>query len=241
MKTKSSVIFFMPLMKLFCLFTGTIMLMVCCLAPDALSQQSTTSMSAIPKRILVLYSYPRSAQAQEEFRAGFERTLANAPVPYLRFYEYLDIVPPRSSNQKAILRDLIVSKYSGQRFDLIVTVFDPALNFLLNEGRDISPGTPAVSLFGRNVNVPEGTGRPLAQIPHRIDHQGTLEVALLLFPETERVLFISGVDAVGQANEKEAMEAYISSVKKLQFEYTSHLTVEETLKRVASSVLLALR
>ena len=68
-----------------------------------------------------------------------------------------------------------------------------------------------------------------------IDLRGTLEAALELFPKTSHVVLVSGTALVDTETKREAKVIFSQWESKLQFEYTSHLSVEEMLERVATS------
>ncbi len=61
-----------------------------------------------------------------------------------------------------------------------------------------------------------------------------MERALELFPEIARVVFVGGFSEVDRRFEREARSAFAPWQDKLEFEYTSDLTVEEMLQRVAT-------
>lgn len=189
----------------------------------------------MPKRILVLYSYNHNQPAQQIIAAGLEsaRIIANLrPDDYI--HEYLDISPPRSPEQRQLLRQLLLNKYAGQQFDLIITVFDNALNFLLDEGRDLSPDSPCLALYAQEKPDLERAGKKVVQSPLYFDVRGTLELALKLFPQTSKILFVSGKGALDMAFENRARVDFTPWQKTLEIEYTGNRSVEELLKQVTA-------
>jgi two-component system, cell cycle sensor histidine kinase and response regulator CckA len=187
-----------------------------------------------PKRILVLYAYNYSQPAQQRITAGLEsaRRIANLnPDDYL--HEYLDISPPKNPEQYSLLRQLLLKKYAGQRFDLIITVFNDALTFILDEGKDLSPDSPCLALYAQERPNLERAGKKIVQSPLYFDVPGTLELALKLFPKTHKVFFVSGKSALDMAFEDKARTDFAPWQGKLEIEYTGNRSMDEVLERAA--------
>jgi two-component system cell cycle sensor histidine kinase/response regulator CckA len=220
--------------------TRLLCLLWSCIVLTAASGKSMTTGElrvdkAEEKRVLILCTYNYNQPAQQQISAGLEtaRKVANLnPDDFI--YEYLDISPPKTREQRLLLSRLLLDKYAGQRFDLIITVFNDALNFLLNEARNLSPGSPCLALYGQKRPHLERTGKPIFQSPLAFDVRGTLELALKLFPETRRVLFVSGKGDLDKAFEYRAMIDFGSWQKKLDFEYSSNMSVNNLLEHVRS-------
>lgn len=186
------------------------------------------------KHILVLYSYNFNQPAQQQISNGLETVNRSDNLCSIDFsHEYLDISPPANPEQRSILRKLLLNKYEGQNFDLIITVFDNALNFLMDEGRDLSPGSPCLALYAIERPNLERAGKKVAQSPLYFDVAGTLELSLRLFPETTRVVFISGKSKLDASFENKARTDFAPWQGKIDFEYTTDQSLEEVLERVA--------
>jgi len=183
---------------------------------------------APPQDVLILYSFSQNIPAQGQISAGLAKAIAARRLVNGTFHpEYLDINPPRTPNQRAHLRELLRDKYAGMRFGLIITVFDPARDFLAREGRDLSPGTPAVALFGQEGAEVEG--RETIPLPLRYGVKGTLERGLELFPDTRHVLFVSGNAESNLRVEAQARREFAPWAGRITFDYTSGRTVKEVL------------
>ena len=150
------------------------------------------------------------------------------------FFEYLDLQRNNNAEYRRNLAALFRHKYADKKIDLIITLHRPALNFILNEGKDLFPGIPAISYFTPDEIKLSDTNRRFLVMPMRLDNRGTLDMSLALFPETRLVVYISGLSEPEKRLEDEAKMAFTPWQDKLKFEYTSTLTVEEMLQRVAS-------
>ena len=202
----------------------------------ATSQSALTQAFVAPhKRVLILYSYGYNLPAQQQIASGLQSVIDREKLSSGDFFqEYLDISPPKSPDQRRILRHLLLDKYAGQRFDLIVTVYDAAFDFLLHEGAALSPDTPCFALFVASERPHlRRAGQNVIQIPNRFDLRGTLELALKLFPRTRNVLFLSGSTTANKAIEAQAHADFAPWTGKLTFEYTGDRSVDSLLLRVA--------
>ena len=104
------------------------------------SGQTTQSAEADQKNILFLYSYGHGSKGLAIFDESFV-TILNAggvDINHL-FFEYLDLERGQTDpGYRARIRDLLLKKHAGRRIDLIVTGQQPALQFLLHEGRELA-------------------------------------------------------------------------------------------------------
>jgi PAS domain S-box-containing protein len=186
------------------------------------------------KRILLLYSFGYGLPAYEKVNPAFLSVMKNAGVSNDDlFFEYLDLLRNTDKEHRHDLLNLLLHKYAGNRIDLIVTVHGPALNFLLNEGKEICPNVPVVSLLAPENIETGGEGRQIVSMPIRLDMRGTLERALDLFPETRRVVYVGGFSAIDRRFEGEARSAFAPWQDRLEFEYTGDLSLEEMLRRIS--------
>lgn len=193
-------------------------------APDSLSE----------KRILLLYAYGYGGRGVELFSDGFFRALTDAGFPVTNVYaEYLDLQRNRDvPGYREELRDLLARKYARTPIDLIVTLQQPALGFLLEEGRDIAPQAPVVTTQHRPLLESEKGGRRIVGEVNQFDIKGTLESALALFPRTQRVVFVSGSSQADRAVAQQARSVAEPWSGKLELEFTTDRTLGEILQRV---------
>ena len=185
------------------------------------------------KRALILYFYNNNVFTTHQFVAGINDVIRRNNLPSADVvHEYLDISPPKHPAQRSILRELLLKKYAGQQFDLIITYTSEALDFLRNEGKELSPGSPCIALFAADNEVVEDTQRRVVYIPMELDPRGTLELGLKLFPNTRKVLFVSGNTATDIVSENRARTLFAPWQGKLEFEYTSQRSVEDLMQQV---------
>lgn len=209
-----------------------------CLTPFAVASASSgagvqQATGSGHKRVLILYSFNNNVPTTHQIVTGINDVIKRNNLRSADFvHEYLDIAPPKHPSQRSTLRELLLQKYAGQQFDLIVTYSSEALNFLLNEGKDLSPGTHCIALFGGQSKDVEDPRRRVTYIPMGLDPRGTLELGLALFPNTHKVLFVSGNKPFDMMFENQARTEFAPWQGKLEFEYTSQVSVDDLMKQV---------
>ncbi|HEX5801994.1 MAG TPA: hypothetical protein VFY24_03145, partial [Azospira sp.] len=210
------------------------------LAPLGFSRSAMATHPPLPalpeQHILLLYAYGYGGRGVELLSEGFFSALTDAGFPVANVHaEYLDLQRNRDlPGYRATIRDMLRKKYGRQRIDLIVTLQQPALEFLLAEGRDLAPAAPVITLQHRPLLDAEKGGRRIVGEINQFDIKGTLAHALELFPRTRRVLFAGGSSPADRAVADEAMRVAAGWPGKLTFETTVGETLDAILQRVAT-------
>src|SRR6185436_5469616 len=96
---------------------------------------------------------------------------------------------PDQKYQEA-LRTFLLSKYGDRRIDLIVADGDTSLDFLTRSRDLLFPGTP-IAFVGRGPHTIANATGVIAPLNFR----ATLDMALRVQPDTERVVIVSGGSA----------------------------------------------
>jgi PAS domain S-box-containing protein len=186
-----------------------------------------------PKRVLVLFSYNYNFPSQQHIVAGIESGRKTSGINAGDFvYEYLDLAP-KSLDQRMFFHDLLQKKYKGQTFDLIITIYDPALEFLLNEGGDFFSETPCLAIFTKERKRLMRAGHEVHQIPLYYDIKGTFQLSLILFPNTRNVLFVVGSDPNDRVFEDQARRDFAPWQKKIKVDYTVDQSVPDMVRTVS--------
>lgn len=168
------------------------------------------------------------------FSDGFFKAITAEGFPVSNIHaEYLDL--QRKKDDPEYPRQLLGflrQKYANRQIDLVVTIQQPAFQFLLNEGKEIAPGAPVITIQPP-PSITEVGGRRIVGELSRFDIKGTLERALEVFPRTRRVVFVSGSSPADSKVAEEAARVASPWQGKLEFEYTTGLSLEDILYRVA--------
>jgi len=211
--------------------TLSVLMLLMLLDPFALASEPDRS-----KNVLVLYSnnigFRAHAIADQGIRSAFE---SYAAIDQIVFYsEYMDLGRFSDEHYPNQLLDLYQYKYSRVQIDLIIAVSVFALDFLVKYGEELFPGTPIVfcqvekrRIGGRKLrsNI---TGAFTA-----VDIRGTLETALKIHPDTQRVAVVAGTAETDRFFVKAARQVFQDYENKVEFIYLTYLPMEELLKRTA--------
>jgi PAS domain S-box-containing protein len=127
---------------------------------------------------------------------------------------------------------------------MVVTVYPEALEFVVNDCRDVFPHVPIIALhLPQNFMMAERGRRIIGHFP-TYDIAGTIDIALKLVPRTNRVYVVSGAHKVDKWLEDQARRDLKKWETRLEFVYLSHMPIEDMLATVSKappgSVILAL-
>src|SRR5262249_35848958 len=129
-------------------------------------------------------------------------------------------------------RDFLRVKYAEQRFDLVIAIDNPALEFVEAYRKDLFANTPVV--FFANAPVaqrpPNSTG-----VIQEINLKSTLTLAMELQPDVRRVYVISGADSSDKqpGTFAESLAQFPPFKPRLTIEYLKGLATKELESRLA--------
>jgi PAS domain S-box-containing protein len=188
------------------------------------------------KNILVLHTFQSNLPGNIKTDQGITSSLLSGGVDVKnQFFEYLDLPRNPSPEHRKVLTELMRSRYSQGRIDMIITQYPEALQFLLNEGRTVFPEVPILALhMFPHVELPK-TGRLIIQHSNTIDMIGTLESALKLVPGAKRVYVVGGVSSVDRTFENQARQDFKKWEGQPDFRYLSNMSFEDMLSEVSSA------
>ena len=168
----------------------------------------------VPKHVLLLYTYGDGLPAYQKATPAFLSVMEAGGININDlFFEYLDLQRNNNAEYRQKLADLLRYKYAKHQIGLIVTVHTAALNFLLDEGKGLFPDAPVFSYLIVNPELIEArnTGRRILQRPQNLDMTGTLEIALKMFPQTRKIVFVTGT-AEGDRRFEHDAQAYFRAL-----------------------------
>ncbi|OPX96426.1 MAG: Blue-light-activated protein [Syntrophorhabdus sp. PtaB.Bin006] len=152
------------------------------------------------------------------------------------FYsEYLDLARFPDKQYVRRLVELYRKKYSGNTPDVIIALLKPSLEFVLTYGQELFPGVPIVFCTVERYQIKDLTlGQNVTGVLMEVDPKSTLDIALKLHPETERIVVISGAHANDKGYEATVREAFRAYEERLDFLYLSAISMDEVLRRVTN-------
>src|SRR5262245_29710832 len=163
--------------------------------------------------VLLAYAQRRLVPSLVEMDESIRSTIqTESPRPVTFQTEFLDLDGTRGPRYEEKLRELLRMKYAGSHLDLIICGAAPALRFLLAHREELFPGVPIVF-----TSVDRAAAADLALPPgvtgvwSHVDWRGTLDAALLLQPDTRRVVIVGGTadaDRLWVRRAREALGGY---------------------------------
>ncbi|TFH46501.1 MAG: hypothetical protein E4H01_09865 [Lysobacterales bacterium] len=144
------------------------------------------------KNVLVLHSSHRGYGWTDSIMEGVESVIEKAPEKIELWVEYLDANRLQSRSFAQQLRLLYQSKYEKIKFDVVITSDRKALEFLLDNRKELADGVPVVFSTVGSLGTRLAIGHPkLTGVSESGDFRTTLDVAFTLHPNLESMVFIS--------------------------------------------------
>jgi PAS domain S-box-containing protein len=147
-----------------------------------------------PRSVLLLFSLRSTAASVGPLESAFRETLEKSFEGPVDFHvEYLDLPDASNVPYGQRLTDLLREKYAGRPIDVVVAARMETLRYLLQNREALFPGVPVVFTdisrqdFGKGPLPADTTGAFLS-----MEGQKTVDVALDLHPEAQRIVFVGG-------------------------------------------------
>jgi PAS domain S-box-containing protein len=178
-------------------------------------------------QVLVLHSYHRGLEWTDSIMQGIEAEFARQTIRPEIHVEYMDTKRHLPATVFPALHDLYVKKYGKTPPDLIIVSDDNAYEFILAFRDELFPGVPVV-FCGVNYFDPArlAGSQGITGIVEGMDILGTLEAALHLHPETERIFVVNDTTTTGQANKKVVKEIIPRFSERIEFNFLETLSME---------------
>ncbi len=195
--------------------------------------------AAVPlaeKRVLVLSPFAYGRPGLDAFVRTYVDALATSGLARENIVvEYLNLNRSRDPEYRRRQRELLLLQHAGKQFDLIVALQQPAQDYLLEELPELSPDAPVI-VFNTRVPQSGSYGRHrILSAPPDLAVRTTLEHALRLFPDTERLIVAVGAAEFDQKEKQQIRTALAALGRHLVVEYTDDLPMAGMLDKVAAA------
>lgn len=179
------------------------------------------------KNILLLESYSERVAVEDSIKDDLRARMPES----LNFYvEHLEGERFNNESYEKDVFETLRDKYIGQKFDLVMTQYYPALQFALTYRTELFPDVPIVF---REVDDTRFVGQKMwagvTGVTNAVQISGTIDLALHLHPGTDTVAIISDNDVYWLAR----VHAELSHYSKLREIDLVGLPTSELLDRVA--------
>jgi signal transduction histidine kinase len=200
----------------------------------ALAPASSAWAAERQKQVLVLYSTRRDAQIAIIGEREVPRILDQALPEGVDYYsEHIDRARFPDSARQAPFRDFLAVKYAQQRFDLVIAIDDPALEFVETFRNDLFPATPVVFFANSRLRMrlPNSTG-----VVAHLDYSGSLQLAVTLQPDVQRVFVVTGAEDGPREPDflKDVRAQFQSFANRLMIEYLTALPAQDLERRLST-------
>ena len=208
----------------------TVLVVMCiALMASALPAPSAT------RNVMILFDERRELPGPAALEAEFVRTLtSNSPDHIETYRETMDLSRFDSDSYRTLLKNYLRDKYADKKIDVAVAVFGPALEFLLDHGEAIFPGTPIVFC---GIDRRELGDRSLPPHVHGVllkrEFAPTLELAIGLHPHTKRVVVVAGTSEFDTRILDQARQEFGVYENRLAFTYLTTLPLQKLLTELA--------
>lgn len=200
-----------------------------------LFSSQTFSQEKENKSILIIYSFSHLYPATTKWDRTMRQILkGQEDIKVNISAEHLDLSRYNDPDYFQMMKDVFRYKYSKSKPDLIITVFEPALDFIKRYHKDLFPNVPVV--FGgverNSVNNFLLDSNFTGVYQGANSFKKTLDLALDLHPRTSSAVVISGGGSMEQAWLKPAQIVFQEYEDRLDFKYLSGLSLNEILTHV---------
>jgi signal transduction histidine kinase len=216
-------------------FGGAFLLTVAVLFTDPSDGVAGSGERERTTNVVLLYAESRMVPGIVALDGGIRARRETLPGPVFFYTEHLDSSQFVDEAPQAALQELLRRKCGGRRLDVIVAVGSRALMVALDNRPDLFRGVPVVFVAERRPAV---TNLQLAAdvtgLWLEANWSGTLEAALRLQPETQRVAVVSGAASMDQAWLAMARTQLATYRDRVEVTFLTDLSFDEVRQRVAT-------
>ncbi len=184
------------------------------------------------KQVLVLHSTRRDAQISIVGESELPRILDNGLGTDLDYYaEFIDLARFPETGYQQALRQFLVQKYRGVRFDLIIALQDAATAFVDSQADSLFRDVPVVFLTNQRTTTRRAHSTGLVHERNFVD---TVSLMRQLQPDLQQVFVVTGSARVDEQFESEIRRQLQSSGLPVTFTYLSGLPTPTLTARLSS-------
>lgn len=184
-------------------------------------------------RVIILNSYHPGFTWSDRELSGVLQELQRHYPNLDPAIEYLDTKRFPTAEHLLKVKNFLASKYHGEKFDLVITLDNPALELMLTYRPELFPGAPIVFAGINDFQPAKLAGQnKVTGVAEVLDIEGTLKTALSLHPKTKEIFVVLDYTMTGQVVRKE-LEALLPAFKsRVQVKFAPRATMAEILEQL---------
>jgi PAS domain S-box-containing protein len=188
------------------------------------------------KHILVLHSYHKGLEWTDNEDDGIMSLLKTRQLDLEVHTEYLDAKRVADERYDRSLFALLMHKYTGLSFKVVIATDDDAYNFYLRHHDALFPGVPVVFCGVNYFKDSDRRGREnlITGVLEAFNVPDTLRTALRLHPDTKRIVVINDRTTTGRANKKILDEVLPALGEKAVILYLEDLDMQDVTAKVGA-------
>ena len=198
----------------------------------------------VRKNVLVLHTYGLVSPFRSQFDAVLQQTLLRNGVEDADvFEETLESNRFPGDAHAALFREYLGRKYANRKIDVVITVWDRALNYALQYRRELFPDAPLIALVQRQRILPPDIA--VFEITVGSQVADTARLALGLHPNTRRIAVVDGTLQSNDDVQKDITDQLTQFSRQVTIDYWRDLPVANLIERVkqlpSDSIILYVR
>lgn len=196
---------------------------------------SSVSAQEVSKKVLIFSTEDQFVPAVTILNRAIRTTMEQRSPDHIQFfYEAQDSFRIPSERYETELVELLRRKYEGQNIDLIYVFAPPALRFLVKHQDELFRNIPIVYMVLDQARLNDlNLGPHVTGVSSKMEFKPTLDIALALQPETQRVVVVAGSYSIDSVFLKQAQEEFRDLEGKVEITYLTGLPLAELKTRLA--------
>jgi len=183
-------------------------------------------------RVFYLNSYHHGYAWSDDIHSGIRRQLGASRHRIEIQMEYMDTKVYHRPGVTERLLSLYTEKYAGEEYDMVIVSDDDALNFILDFGDQLFPAIPVVFCGINHLNPDLLDRNRFTGIVENFNVRKTLDLALTLHPNRNRLIVIGDESTTGIAIKGQIKEALPYFEDQLEFEFWTQYSLGEIKHKV---------
>jgi len=183
------------------------------------------------KTVLVLHTYGSQSPFRPLFDRALENALAHNGIEDADVYvETLESNRFPGSTHAAPFQYYLGQKYAGEKIDVLITVWDGALNYALSHRAELFPDAPIVAVVTRPRTYPPD--QQITQVTAGNHFFETAKLAAGLHPKTRRIAVVDGSLQSNDDVQNEITEQLGRLAPHVSVDYLRDLPIADVIARV---------